>query len=73
MRTGKGSLFRPKDYIQLAPAQGEPEKPKNEEMIKRINADKEVCLTCTKKVCNGGEDCFRRRKSKMNHESKNTV
>ncbi len=25
----------------------------------------EVCLTCTKKVCQGGEDCFRSRKKKL--------
>lgn len=27
------------------------------------NAD--VCLTCTRKYCNGGEDCFRQRKKEM--------
>lgn len=25
----------------------------------------EVCLTCTKKFCQGGEDCFRSRKKKL--------
>lgn len=27
--------------------------------------DAEVCLTCTKSECHGGEDCFRNRKRKM--------
>lgn len=33
-------------------------KKKDEELIKRINEDKKVCLECTKEKCYGGERCF---------------
>lgn len=66
MRSAKGIQYNHFDVVRLAPRQSDkPERPKNEELIRKINADKDVCLTCTKEKCNGGEYCFRKRKSQI--------
>lgn len=65
MRRKSGLSYNPKEYICLATKQGNPETLKDPEKIRRINADKDVCLTCDKEVCNGGEACFLRRKREL--------
>ncbi len=44
--------------IHTAPKQSDFVEKKDEELIKRINEDKKVCLECTKEKCYGGERCF---------------
>ena len=72
MRSAKGTLYRNNDYIRTAPAQSDKaEKPKDPELIRKINFNKEVCLTCTKKKCNGDRECFLERRNRIKKEREN--
>lgn len=43
------------------------EKIKNGHHSVQMYKNAEVCLTCTKSECSGGETCFRERKKKLNN------
>ena len=51
-------------YIRTTDESGMPTSEKDLEEIERENANKEVCLNCTKKRCKGSEECFKKERNK---------